>query len=610
MQPVVRGPSARMHNVPTFSDDVLQPSNRVAMPPIWPGLKTKNDRLRPGLADSGSFSPDVSETLQILSPSVDSTAPASLANLPTPLIAPHGIEPLLTPPVPNIGSNGPRISDGNVDDPVVDPLGLGSDVMDVGHVTFAQNTDSLPRSVTRELQRLQQQIDDLETARVAHEDATRTIIRRSFYERGSNINEFVIFGGTLETLAGWVEDFDGVAESFIELQTAQLDFEIQVNDWTLGSIIFEYDDGTNVLFPTNEGDEFFVDRINVDTAFATIGNTQKCPPYVTVGRMVVPFGISTGDPVADVLSIEDPLTVEVFETKEDAILIGFEWPTPPPPRPAKPPSDSKTKPPPGPPKVRPIFINPLVRKLTRYCCPCLVTKPPTPPGPYVPPPCLPPLSAAIYFYNGNTFDGGEDHIEHLGGTLGYRTKGFITSSCIPWTMELDVDYNSSVFDSDFLQFEYRRFLGDIDYVSGMAAHAKSSLGPFALVLEWNGAINDAKFVDDLGQPYSILPNAWQISLGYQFDWNPWVEVIGNQGTYFVMGYSQSDDLAGATRVIDGENVRVGFVPERRFLVGFGEWVLEGLRVAVEYSHIVDYEKKDGGTGHSAEGWLAQLTYEW
>ena len=57
-------------------------------------------------------------------------------------------------------------------------------------------------------------------------------------------------------------------------------------------------------------------------------------------------------------------------------------------------------------------------------------------------------------------------------------------------------------------------------------------------------------------------------------------------------------------------LRVGFVPERRFSIGVGEWVLDGLRAAVEYAHVVDYDVADGGTGNSANAFLYQLTYEY
>ena len=82
-----------------------------------------------------------------------------------------------------------------------------------------------------------------------------------------------------------------------------------------------------------------------------------------------------------------------------------------------------------------------------------------------------------------------------------------------------------------------------------------------------------------GNNIVIAPSAWQVSLGYQFDWNPAVEFIGAQGTYFTIGYSESEDLFGVARVIGDPLVdpatRVGFVPEKRFLVGAGEWVADG-----------------------------------
>ena len=120
-------------------------------------------------------------------------------------------------------------------------------------------------SVERELGLLRQRVAELEYMHLANEDATRTIIRQSFAERQAQINDFVTFGGTLEVLTGWAKDFEGQAESDVILDTVELDFEIQVNSWSLGSIILEYDDGTNVLFPTTEQSDAFVDRFNVDT---------------------------------------------------------------------------------------------------------------------------------------------------------------------------------------------------------------------------------------------------------------------------------------------------------------------------------------------------------
>jgi len=101
--------------------------------------------------------------------------------------------------------------------------------------------------------------------------------------------------------------------------------------------------------------------------------------------------------------------------------------------------------------------------------------------------------------------------------------------------------------------------------------------------EWNSAIGTARFTDDAQNRVSINPGAWQVSLGYQLDWNPWLEAIGAQGTYLTMSYSESRDFGGAQRDIDGERSRVGFLPRRRLLISAGEWFMDGIKLAIEYS---------------------------
>lgn len=470
------------------------------------------------------------------------------------------------------------------------------------------DTQPTESSMANQIELLKQRLTDLEQTKSAEQDATRSIIRQSFAERGSNIMDSVVFGGVLETLTFWQEDFNDISESNIILDTAELDFDIQMNNWSSAALYIEYFDGNDFLFPTTEGDEVGVDRLFIRRGTITLGNVTRYPVYITTGRDVVPFGISTGDPVADVLTIVDPLTVEVFETREDFIMFGFELPVPGPP----PPVSAYSRPPVAP---RPILFNPMARCAVRTVCPYCgpLDKPPTVAA--VPPTCLAPYFGAIYFYNGRTLEGinDSDHIEQMGGTLGYRTKGTVGNTNIPWTTLNAVDVNSSVFDSNFLQFEYRRFLPQIGFVPGMAAHTRSSVGPVGFVLEWNGAIGTAEFIDDAGNPISISPQAWQVSINYQFDWNPTVEVIGAQGTYLAVGYSESSDLAGVTRIFDPllpVPTRVGFVPERRFSIGVGEWILDGMRIAFEYSHAIDYSVDEGGTGNAANGFFMQWTYEW
>jgi hypothetical protein len=475
--------------------------------------------------------------------------------------------------------------------------------------------------LAREDQRLEQRVEELETTKVAHEDATRSIIRQSVSRLGSNINEFVIFGGTVEVLTGWEQDFSDNSESTIRLNTAELDFEIQVGDWARGSLIFEYDDGADTLFTTSTDEESGVDRINIDTAFVTLGNVERVPPYAVVGRLIVPFGISTGDPVLDALTINDPLTIELFESREDAIFLGAAFPT----RPLAPPVEI-----PAPPPVQGMLLRPLISRVARSLGYEPLPAPPRRPEFMTLPVDPPPFNVGVYAFQGDTFDrlSKEDEwspADHWGATVGYRTKGhcqpllggqaggeelgWLHAFC-PWTLDVDVDYSHSVFDSNFFSDEYSRWLGQIGIVPGMAASVKANLGPIGLVAEWNGALHDATFNDDIGRRIGIKPSAWQVAFVYQFGWNPWIETLGTQGTYMTVGYSESKDMRGVAQLVDFIPQRTAFVPKKRFLVGIGEWVTDGVRVAVEYAYIKDYSRNDGGTGQHANGFFTMLTYEW
>lgn len=465
----------------------------------------------------------------------------------------------------------------------------------------------------KKLKDLEQRVKELEATEAAREAATRSIIQEAMSTVGSKINESVAMGGTLEVIGGWTEDFSGQSEGVLRLNTAELDFEIEVNEWTLGSLTIEYDDGTDAIFPTTAGYETKVDRVNLDTAFVTIGDQQRFPPFLTFGRIILPFGISTGDPVADVLTIEDPLTIEAFELRNTAIGIGFGFPTP-----VLTPPASPVVPPP----VKPLVINPLFRSLFKGLGYKPPPKRPPPPNTITPKPPPPFFNVGIYSYDGSTYEGndtgGYRPEDHFGATAGFRTRGNCGrpydqlggSVFCPWSIDVDVDYSSSIFASRFLEFEYQDFLGQIGFVPGMAASVKATMGPVSFIGEWNGAINQATFTDGIGNRFSIRPSAWQTTIGYQFDWNPWVEEIGAQGNYIAIGYSESRDLAGVKRMFNGEITRVGFVPRRRFIVSVGEWVMDNVKLAVEYSHHVDYPQSEGGTGNSADGIFSAFTIVW
>lgn len=459
--------------------------------------------------------------------------------------------------------------------------------------------------------RLEQRVSELEAAQYAQEDATRAIIRDSMTSVGSNINESVALGGALEVVAGWSQDFDGSSGGDVLLNTAELDLEVAVNEWATAGMVIQYEDGMEASFVSIGGFEESVDRINLDTAYITLGDPQRFPPFLTAGQIVLPFGISTGNPVADVLTIEDPLTIAGFELRQVAVGIGAGFPTP-----SQTPREPVVQPP-----IRPQILKPAWDGILSAVGHSPPKSYPQPLVPVVPPPDPPAFNFGIYSYNGDTYDktqSGWRPDDQIDLTFGYRTSGHCGKpydelkpfSFCPWTLDIDIDYNSSIFDSRFLRAGYRQWLGDIGFVPGMAASLKSTLGPVSFVGEWNGAIGTATFTDDAQNEVSISPGAWQVSLGYQLDWNPWMESVGAQGTYLAMSYSETMDFGGAQREIGGELSRVGFLPKRRLLIGGGEWFMDGVKFAIEFSRDWDYSEEEGGTGRTANSVFSSLTYVW
>ena len=456
---------------------------------------------------------------------------------------------------------------------------------------------------------LARRVKELELARTAQEDATRAIIRDSVATLGSKINESVSLGGAVEVLAGRGRDFSGVRQNALKLNTAELDFDIQASPWAVANLKIGYVNGTDVLFTTTTGFESGVDRFTLDTASITIGDLQRFPLYLKAGRVNLAFGSSTGTHRSDVLSIESPLTTDAFETKRNAIGFGFGLPTP---------ALGRAEPPVVAPPVRPLVLAPAVDAFARQLGYAPPPERPKRPKPVSLPPEPPPYYGSLLLYEGNNIGVQRSFTRNVNARLGYRTGGHCgrpyselrSADFCPWSLDFNVDYNTSVFDSNFLASEYRAFLDTFGPVRGMASTIKLSLGPALLVGEWSGAIQRAVFEDDAGTLVRIRPRAWQVAFGYQFDWNPWVETIGGQGTYVAFGYSQSRDLAGAIQLVNNVPSRVGSLPRSRWTLTAGEWVLEGLKVQLEYSRIRDYPVNQGGTGASGDGVQMTLTYSW
>jgi hypothetical protein len=458
---------------------------------------------------------------------------------------------------------------------------------------------------------LDRRVRELETTKAAQEDATRSIIRTSVAKTGPRINEFLSLSGALEVVASHTQDFNGIVANDITLNTAELDFDVKVGEWLFGSLVLGFDPGTSALFPTNQagsGGVQGVDRITVDRGTVTIGDTTRFPLFLRGGRDVIPFGQSTGFARTSGLSIESPLTIQAFETRTNMIQIGFEFPVP---------ELTRSPPPVFAPPVQPLVLAPLVNNLANWIGYHPSGIRPSRLGPLPPLVEQSPFYGSVGFYQGTDLITGQfDFTKNVTASLGYRARGHCgrpyeelrDSLICPWGLDLSVDFASSIFASNFLRQGYAAFLPQIGNIPALAVNLRSSFGPFSLLAEYNTALARATFIDGIGNTIGMQPSAWQVSLGYQFGWNPWVEKIGEQGTFVSVGYSQSRDLAGATQVTSTGPIRTGFLPQSRLLMTASEWVLEGLKFTIEGSLNWDYPVSSGGTGAMGWGILMAFTF--
>jgi hypothetical protein len=464
---------------------------------------------------------------------------------------------------------------------------------------------------------LSERVRDLEIGWAANENATRQILRDTLNKTGSKINNFLSLSGVIEGVASKAGSFTGPTQENLSLGTAELDFDIKVNDWLTGALVLHFDNGTGAIFPTGNQPVVptniagvGVDRFTLDRTHILVGDLMQFPIAARFGVEVLHFGTSTGVARLDTLSIGTPLTTEVFENRQTAGGFEFAWPTPP------------RQPPPAPvvvPRVSPLVVAPAVSKLMRWLGYTPLPERPFRPTPVTFPFDPPPFYGSFMAYRGSdSIIPGRTRIDDYNASLGFRTRGHcgvpydqLTYSLIcPWTVDFHVDYDTSVFESRFLRTSYLPFLSQIGQIPGVAASLKTSFGPFAFVGEVNTAIQDANFIDGLGIARNMKPMTWQASIAYQFDWNPWVQEIGAQGDFISLGYSGSKDMAGVSILQNGVPTRIGFVPQHRLFLTGGEWVMEGLKLAVEYSANWDYPVSAGGTGKVAHGvfGLIQLNF--
>jgi hypothetical protein len=121
----------------------------------------------------------------------------------------------------------------------------------------------------------------------------------------STIRDHVDISGLVEVETAFGTDFEDNDLSDIVLATVELGFDAEINDWVNAHLLLLYEEDDT-------------EPMDVDEGTITVGNPEVCPGYVTAGKMYVPFGNFES------YMISDPLTLEVGETNESAVLVGMD----------------------------------------------------------------------------------------------------------------------------------------------------------------------------------------------------------------------------------------------------------------------------------------------
>ena len=155
----------------------------------------------------------------------------------------------------------------------------------------------------RRIQHLEQRLSDQDKVIVEKDRVIRELSAQS--EEKASWPDSVEISGLVEVEASHAEPYEGDSESDAVLATVELGVAAQITDWVSGEVLF--------LFEEDENDN----NIDVDIGTLTIAPPDG-PWFITGGRMYLPFG------VYETTMISDPLTLELGEIRETALMFGVE----------------------------------------------------------------------------------------------------------------------------------------------------------------------------------------------------------------------------------------------------------------------------------------------
>lgn len=238
-------------------------------------------------------------------------------------------------------------------------------------------------------------------------------------------------GGVVEVEAAYNDPDVGDSSSDIVVSTVELAVAAQINDWVAGEITLLYEDPDTDL--------------EIDVATVTLADPDA-PWFLNVGQQYVPFG------TYETNMVSDPLTLEIGETREVAVLGGFD-------------ADG--------------FIG------------------------------------GVYLFNGDLSEGGDDNIDAYGAFAGYVREGEDSGFAVRVSYISDIGDSDGLQDTvqenlDIAAVDYD------SQVPGVALDASFTTGPFIFIAEYVTATEDFDMNELAFNGGGAQPSAFNIEAGYGF----------------------------------------------------------------------------------------------
>ncbi len=251
------------------------------------------------------------------------------------------------------------------------------------------------------------------------------------------INDHVELSGLIEVEMEFA-DIDGHTsahdeeESDINVSTVEVALDAQLSEWSSGHLLVLYEE---------DGDADF----NIDEATITLGNLEKFPLYLTAGKMYVPFGSFETNMVSD------PLTLDLGETNETVVQVGFES------------------------------------------------------GGFY---------GSVYAFNGDIVEtGDDDEIDAWGANFGYVYEDDHLS--FDGGIDYISNIADSDEISHHVYHNHSRASHEIDdYVDGVAVHAALSMGPFSVIGEYVAALDEFENLEFGFDNDGAEPEAWNLEAAF------------------------------------------------------------------------------------------------